>query len=85
LRRVGEGGRVAALDGVRGLAILLVVLEHANTPGMRSVSVAGVTTFFVLSGYVISRGLLGELRETGGSTCAASTADGRYGSSRPPW
>lgn len=48
-----------ALDGVRGLAVLLVVTGHAlATTGFLAASGAvGVTVFFVLSGYLIT-GLL---------------------------
>ncbi|MBT9458116.1 MAG: acyltransferase [Burkholderiaceae bacterium] len=45
-----------ALDGVRGLAILLVMLFHLGLPGF-SLGWAGVPLFFVLSGFLIT-GLL---------------------------
>src|SRR5665811_133047 len=54
------------LDGVRGIAILLVVAEHYGTSTAHGTSwfryggIAGVTLFFVLSGYLISRLLLAE-------------------------
>jgi len=47
------------LDGVRGLAILLVVAAHSGLP-VRWGGLSGVTLFFVLSGYLITSLLLRE-------------------------
>jgi peptidoglycan/LPS O-acetylase OafA/YrhL len=56
------------LDGLRGLAIVLVLVEHS---GVRddgshalpfSPAMAGVTTFFVLSGFLITTSLAAEQR-----------------------
>ncbi len=56
--------RVPALDGLRGVAVLLVVLSHAQlTPQVGGP--VGVTVFFVLSGYLITGLLLDEIEETG--------------------
>lgn len=57
--------RVPALDGVRGIAILLVMLAHLGVPGFRSGGVTGVTLFFVLSGFLITSLLVGELGSSG--------------------
>jgi peptidoglycan/LPS O-acetylase OafA/YrhL len=52
------------LDGIRGVAILLVVAGHYRlVPPFAGI--AGVTVFFVLSGYLITRLVLAEARETG--------------------
>lgn len=59
---------VAGLDGVRGLAILLVLCSHSviytNAGGLRPnglvAGYAGVAVFFVLSGYLITTLLLRE-------------------------
>ncbi|TDL41117.1 acyltransferase family protein [Arthrobacter nitrophenolicus] len=55
---------IVALDGIRGLAILAVVGYHAGLP-LRYSGVVGVTLFFVLSGYLITRILDRELKEYG--------------------
>ena len=53
------------LDTLRGLAVALVVLEHAGVPGVHGAGGVGVTAFFVLSGWLITSGLLREAA-TGG-------------------
>ncbi|MFB1490570.1 MULTISPECIES: acyltransferase family protein [unclassified Thiocapsa] len=52
------------LQGLRAIAILLVVLAHANVPFAQG-GFIGVDVFFVLSGYLISGLLIRELRQTG--------------------
>ncbi|HKO50330.1 MAG TPA: acyltransferase family protein [Polyangiaceae bacterium] len=54
---------VPALDGLRGLALVGVLLFHAN--GALAGGYLGVDLFFVLSGYLITSLLLAEHRETG--------------------
>lgn len=53
-----------ALDGLRALAILLVLMFHAGVPLMPGAN-AGVDVFFVLSGYLITRLLLAEHSASG--------------------
>lgn len=52
------------IEGLRAVAILLVVGAHAGIPWL-SGGFVGVDVFFVLSGYLISGLLLAELRTTG--------------------
>lgn len=50
------GGRLVALDGLRGVAAAMVLLLHVDAPGMTPFSGgmdAGVLIFFALSGYLI--------------------------------
>lgn len=53
-----------ALDGLRGVAILLVILSHAHVP-MFDGAFFGVDLFFVLSGFLITSLLLMEWRANG--------------------
>lgn len=57
--------RLTQLDGLRGLAVLMVVAGHLAESVVPYGGVVGVTTFFVLSGFVITRGLLDEVDRTG--------------------
>lgn len=52
------------LDGLRGLAVALVVLFHADVSWM-SGGFLGVSTFFTLSGYLITSLLLAEFEQRG--------------------
>lgn len=53
-----------ALDGMRGLAALVVVVYHAHMPGLTGGFFA-VDLFFVLSGYLITRLLIAEHLRSG--------------------
>lgn len=62
--------RIPGLDALRALAVFLVLAEHS---GWRDYSTIGffdggfgVELFFVLSGFLITRGLLAEYTRTGG-------------------
>ena len=57
------GGRIPSLDGLRGMAFLLVFVDHAHWPGPGGA--LGVTVFFFLSGYLITTLLLQEECRTG--------------------
>lgn len=58
-------GRRPALDGVRGLAILLVVACHSMPDEFVNGGSVGVTVFFGLSGFLITCLLIEEQRRTG--------------------
>ena len=53
-----------ALDGLRAVAILLVILSHAHAP-LFDGAFYGVDLFFVLSGYLITTLLLQEWQQSG--------------------
>lgn len=57
--------RIAGLDVVRGIAILLVMLRHAFPDVFPGAGVVGVVVFFTLSGYLITGVLSRELQTNG--------------------
>jgi peptidoglycan/LPS O-acetylase OafA/YrhL/lysophospholipase L1-like esterase len=55
---------IAALDGIRALAVGLVLADHGGIPGVAG-GFIGVDVFFVLSGFLITSLLLDELGRSG--------------------
>ncbi|HTO01740.1 MAG TPA: acyltransferase family protein, partial [Microthrixaceae bacterium] len=63
-----EGPRLPqlpGLDGIRGLAVVAVVLYHVGFSWMVG-GYLGVSTFFTLSGFLITSLLVNESRRSGG-------------------
>ncbi|MFJ9345401.1 acyltransferase family protein [Streptomyces sp. NPDC101237] len=62
---LGGGGRVTGLDGLRTVAVLLVIVYHVR-PDLVPGGAVGVDVFFTISGFVITRLLVAEYARTGG-------------------
>jgi peptidoglycan/LPS O-acetylase OafA/YrhL len=57
--------RLPALDGMRAIAVFVVIVGHANYPVKGVPADLGVNLFFVLSGFLITRILLKEFDQSG--------------------
>src|SRR3954465_2207043 len=73
---------IPALDGMRGLAVALVLLFHGGVAQARG-GYLGVTMFFTLSGFLISRCCWSSTPAVAGSPFAASGLAGPVASCRP--
>jgi peptidoglycan/LPS O-acetylase OafA/YrhL len=65
------------IQGLRALAVVLVILDHAGIGPFHG-GFIGVDVFFVISGFLITGLLVSSA--PGGSRCSASTPAGRAGS-----
>ena len=63
-RAVGEMGYLPGLDGLRAIAVLGVLLYHADVPWLPG-GFLGVDVFFVLSGFLITSLILEEMDRSG--------------------
>ena len=71
------------VQGLRAVAVVLVVLFHANIPGLRG-GYVGVDVFYVISGFVITGVLLRERARAGSTSLLHFYRVGSAASSRPP-
>ncbi|OBI81979.1 acyltransferase family protein [Mycobacterium sp. E740] len=60
----GRRREIPALDGIRAIAVALVLADHGGIPGVHG-GFLGVDVFFVLSGFLITSLLLDEHARTG--------------------
>jgi peptidoglycan/LPS O-acetylase OafA/YrhL len=63
-RNSARNAYLPGLDGLRALAVIAVLIYHAR-PGWLPGGFLGVEVFFVISGFIITRALLNEVRATG--------------------
>ena len=69
------------LDGLRALAVVAVMVYHANSDWLPG-GFLGVEMFFVISGYLITLLLISERERTYGSRCGSSGSVGPDGCCR---
>jgi peptidoglycan/LPS O-acetylase OafA/YrhL len=62
--QTSSGGFRPDIEGMRGIAVLLVVMFHCGIPGFNG-GFIGVDVFFALSGYLITGLILNEIARTG--------------------
>ncbi len=69
MKKLASSSRISSrvfrpdIEGLRGIAVLLVVLFHSGVPGFRG-GYIGVDVFFVVSGYLITQLIIAEIRKT---------------------
>src|SRR5947199_6345557 len=66
LELAAKNGRVQSLEGLRAISILLVLFGHfLLPPSVAGISGFGVTIFFFISGFLITRLLFAEIKANG--------------------
>ena len=65
LRPAAGQARLTPLDGLRAVAVAMVMAYHGGVAGLRTAGFFGVDVFFVLSGFLITTLLLNEQGEAG--------------------
>ncbi|MDE7067334.1 MAG: hypothetical protein K2O83_06630, partial [Schaedlerella arabinosiphila] len=55
-----QGQYITGIDGLRAIAVLMVLAYHLQFPFAKG-GLLGVTVFFVISGFLITRILVSEL------------------------
>ncbi|MFH0784867.1 MAG: acyltransferase [Pseudomonadota bacterium] len=53
-KKSSTGVNYQALDGLRGLAAFLVLVDHTGVPGCNGIGMIGVVMFFCLSGFLLT-------------------------------
>ena len=61
-----HGGFIPSIEGMRALAVLVVLLYHLDVSAFEG-GFLGVDLFFVISGFIISRNILSDLDGGGDS------------------
>jgi peptidoglycan/LPS O-acetylase OafA/YrhL len=64
MSRIADSGFRPDVEGLRGIAVLLVVLFHCGVPGFAG-GFTGVDIFFTLSGYLITNLIVNEIERNG--------------------
>ena len=62
--KTSDKSYLAYIDGLRGIAVAIIVAYHCALPSVRG-GFVGVDVFFVISGFLITRILLAECERTG--------------------
>src|SRR5262249_50302433 len=76
--RTGVNTRRPQLDGLRGFAVVAVIVHHYFFHGAGPLGNAGVKLFFVLSGFLITSILLGARDRIDAGTITSRSAFGRF-------
>ena len=62
-KRSSAGGSYLELDGLRGIAVIIVLMSHTSAFGMHGQGSLGVLLFFFLSGFVLTLPFIDNLKQ----------------------